>query len=128
MDPSEDLEHIAKVEGAADAAALPASTTAVFVVGLDDQVADALGRLKALRSLYQDGFPTLTDRGLVALGRLQHLQVLDLEYADRITDAGLDALARLTDLEWLDLGGCTGVTEAGIAELHGRLPDCEIEI
>jgi hypothetical protein len=127
MDPSEDLEHLARVESAADAAALPASTTSVFVIRLDDRVAETLGQLPALRSVYQDGAPTITDRGLAALSGLRHLQVLDLEHAELITDAGLVALAQLSNLEWLDLGDCSRVTDAGLAKLRSRLPDCEIE-
>lgn len=66
----------------------------------------------------------ITDRSLHYFANLQHLETLDLTRT-AITNAGVSALASLTWLEYLAVEG-TQITREGIAELHRRLPNCEI--
>jgi len=92
------------VSSVADIEALPTTTDAILVSRLDDSKAKALGRLRHLRILYQDGSPTgLTDLGVAALAQLPILEVLDLEWADDVTDHGLATLHHVPRLRWIDM-------------------------
>lgn len=118
--------NIVKVSSVTDISALPTDTAAVLVTGLDDAKIIALRRLNALRVLYQDGTPSVTDAGLSHLVVLPTLEVLDLEGSTDITDRGLPELRLLGNLRWLDLSGCTRLSEEAIKELRRGLPHCEI--
>jgi len=61
------VSGVSRVESIADTTALVTDTAAVLVVGLDDRKIRALGRLNALRWLYQEGPSHVTDQGLCAL-------------------------------------------------------------
>jgi hypothetical protein len=113
------------VESVADIDSLPTDTAAVLVVRLDDRKIGALGRLNALRRLYQEGPSQVTDGGLCYLVNFP-LEVLDLEESPRITDRGVAELRLIRTLRWLDVTGCRQLTEAGIQALQAALPRCEI--
>ena len=87
--------NIVQVSSVTDISALPTDTAAVLVTGLDDTKIIALRRLNALRVLYQDGTPCVTDAGLSHLVVLPTLEVLDLEGSTDITDRGLPELRLL---------------------------------
>jgi hypothetical protein len=114
------------VESIADIKALVTDTAAVLVVELDDRKIEALGRLNALRWLYQEGPSQVTDAGLCALVSMP-LEVLDLAGSVQITDRGLSELRLIRSLRWLGLTGCKRLTGAGIAGLRAALLHCEIE-
>lgn len=117
---------VSRVESLADIKALITDTVAVLVVGLDDRKIEALGRLNALRRLYQEGPSHVTDEGLCALVT-SPLEVLDLVGSVQITDRGLSELRLIRSLRWLGLTGCERLTGPGIAGLRAALPQCEIE-
>jgi hypothetical protein len=117
---------VSRVESIADIDTLITDTVAVLVVGLDDRKIEALGRLNALRRLYQEGPSHVTDKGLCALVR-SPLEVLDLSGSVQLTDQGLKELRLIRSLRWLGLAGCGRLTGPGIAELRAALPQCEIE-
>jgi F-box and leucine-rich repeat protein 14 len=116
---------VTRVESVADIDALPTDTTAVLVVRLDDRKIGALGRLNALRRLYQEGPSQVTDSDLCYLVNFP-LELLDLGESPQITDRGLSELRLIRSLRWLDVTGCRQLTEAGIQELQAALPRCEI--
>ena len=118
--------NIAKVASISEINALPTDTVAVLVARLDDDKIAALRRLNALRVLYQDGSPRVTDVGLSHLVAFTTLEVLDLEWSTAITDQGLKELELLGNLRWLDLTGCTQLSERAVQDLDRRLPECEI--
>ena len=115
------------VRSVADIEALPATTESILVERLDDAKASALGHLRQLRILYQDGSPSLTDEGVAALAKLPSLEVLDLEWADAITDRGLAALHKAPGLRWIDILGCSGLSDEAINALRRAKPSLQIE-
>ena len=120
--PPRNVRSVAEIE------ALPASTESILVERLDDAKARALGHLRQLRILYQDGSPSgLTDDGVGALGQLPLLEVLDLEWADAITDRGLAALHQVPGLRWIDILGCSGLSQEAINALRRAKPDLHID-
>ncbi len=116
---------VARVESVVDIDMLSTDTTAVLVVRLDDRKIGALGRLNAVRRLYQEGPSQVTDSGLCYLVNFP-LELLDLRESPHITDRGLAELRLIRSLRWLDVTGCRHLTEAGIQELQAALPRCEI--
>ena len=119
---------VQNVSSVAEIEALPTTTDAILVSRLDDSKAKALGRLRHLRVLYQDGSPTgLTDVGVEALAQLPFLEVLDLEWADEITDHGLATLHHVQRLRWIDIGGCSGLSENAVQELRRAKPALAID-
>jgi hypothetical protein len=121
-------EPVRSVRSVEDINALSATTDSILVERLDDAKARALGRLRQLRVLYQDGSPVgLTDKGVQALAELPSLEVLDLEWAQAVTDHALAALHSMPRLRWVDLGGCSQISEAAIQDLRRANPQLEIE-
>lgn len=120
-------EHLLSVDSVAEINALPVTTDTLFVKGIDDSKARALGRLQGLRVLYQDGNASdLTDDGVEALAALPCLETLDLEWAGAITDRSIASLERMPRLSWLDLGGCFRISESAVQELRLAKPHLEI--
>jgi hypothetical protein len=115
-----------KVASISEITALPTDTDAVLVASLDDEKIAALRRLNALRVLYQDGSPEVTDVGLSYLVAFPTLEALDLEWSTEITDQGLKELQLLDRLRWLDLTGCTQLSDGAVQDLRRTLPGCEI--
>jgi len=119
---------VQNVTSVAEIEALPTTTAAILVSRLDDSKAKALGRLRHLRVLYQDGNPTgLTDVGVQALAQLPFLEVLDLEWADEVTDHGLATLHHVQRLRWIDIGGCSRLSANAVQELRRAKPALEID-
>ncbi len=116
---------VTRVESVADIDALHTDLDAVRVVRLDDRKIGALGRLNALRYLYQEGPSQVTDGGLCFMVNFP-LEVLDLGESPQITDRGLTELRLIRTLRWLDVSGCPRCTKAGIQALQAALPRCKI--
>jgi hypothetical protein len=122
----ERFEQVATVTSISEIDALPTDTDAVMVARLDDDKIVALRRLNALRILYQDGNPYVTDVGLSYLVAMPSLEKLDLQRSRDITDEGLKELQLLGNLRWLDLTGCTQLSKRSVNDLKRSLPGCEI--
>lgn len=115
----------ARVESLADIDALITDTTTVVLVGADDRMLGALGRLNRLRRLFLEGPSQVTDAGLSALvGR--PLEALDLSASPAITDLGLSELRLIPTLRQLRLTSCERLTPEAIDRLRAQLPRCEI--
>ena len=124
--PSRPEPNVVRVASTREIDGLPTDTDAVLVARLDDKKIAALRRLNALRVLYQDGSPNVTDVGLTHLVAFPTLEALDLEWSTGITDQGLKELQLLGGLRWLDLTGCTQLSEPAVQELRRTLTECEI--
>src|SRR4051794_5448477 len=124
--PRRTKSEVIKVASIADIVRLPTDTDAVLVARLDDEKIGALRRLNALRVLYQDGSPQVTDVGLSHLVAFPTLEALDLEWSTEITDQGLKELQLIVGLRWLDLTGCTQLSDRAVQDLRRSLPKCEI--
>jgi hypothetical protein len=118
--------NVMKVASISEIDGLPTDTDAVLVARLDDDKIAALRRLNALRVLYQDGNPEVTDVGLSHLVAFPTLKALDLEWSTEITDQGLKELQLINGLRWLDLTGCTQLSGRAVQDLRRALPKCEI--
>ena len=124
--PKSTESNVARVASLSEIDALPTDTDAVLVTRLDNEKIAALRRLNALRVLYQDGNPEITDVGLSYLVAFPTLELLDLEWTTEITDLGLKELQLLRSLRWLDLTGCTQLSDRAVQDLGRALPECEI--
>jgi|SRR3954447_5430722 hypothetical protein len=118
--------NVTKVASISEIDGLPTDTDAVLVARLDDDKIAALRRLNALRVLYQDGSPRVTDVGLSHLVAFPTLEALDLAWSTEITDQGLKEVQLIGGLRWLDLTGCTQLSGRAVQDLRRSLPKCEI--
>uniref|UniRef100_A0A803LS04 F-box/LRR-repeat protein 15-like leucin rich repeat domain-containing protein n=1 Tax=Chenopodium quinoa TaxID=63459 RepID=A0A803LS04_CHEQI len=78
-------------------------------------------------SVVADGFPCITDAGLVAIGSSLHsLQSLDLSHCKKVTDKGLSAAAKgCNDLRFLRLEGCRFITDTALKALSENCRNLE---